>query len=201
MPDPTPPGLPRGSSLPPLLPQPRLAGMGVRMLAFLMDFVLVFFFTLFLLVKVLLPQYHYEGMQEFIATIDGYAASVEEAQLNGEEPPPVPQPTADSPMVAMLAYAWEKAMLIFWIYFGLVEALFKGSTLGKRTFGLRTVKAESGQPAHFFESVLRGAVKTLALLFPIPLPMLWWINYFVPFFNRRRRAGHDFICRTVVVAE
>ena len=196
----TPPPLPREVTLPPLPPLPRQAKLGVRFLAFLMDFLLVFFFTLFLLVKVLLPQHHSEGMREFINTVDGYAAAAREAQLNGEPAPPMPEPQTTGPMVEMFAYSWEKAMLIFWIYFGLLEGIFKGTSLGKRTFGLRTIKVETGQPANFLEYALRGAVKTLTLLFPLPI-LLLWVNYVIPFFNRSRRAGHDFICRTVVIAE
>jgi hypothetical protein len=173
----------------------------MRTLAFLMDGLLVFFFTLFLLVKVLLPQNHAEGMRDMVQTVDSYAAAVQEAQRNGEPTPPAPEPDQDSPMVLMLAYSWQIMVITFWVYFGLVEGLFKGTSLGKRTFGLRAVKIQTGQPAHPFEYALRGGIKTLALLFPFPLPLLWWVNYLIPFFNANRRAGHDFLCRTVVIAE
>ncbi len=201
MAEPTPPTLPKGISTPPIEPHPRKAGMGVRFLAFLMDSLLVFFFTLFLLIKILLPQHHAEGMRDFVKAIDGYAAAAEQAKLNGEQPPPVPEPAEDSPMVEMLAFAWQSMILAFWVYFGFSEGIFKGTTLGKRTFGLRTIKIETGQPPHLLESGLRGAIKSLTLLFPLPVPMLWWANYLIAFFNRNRRAGHDFLSRTMVIAE
>ncbi|MDP0496785.1 MAG: RDD family protein [Verrucomicrobiota bacterium JB024] len=195
----TPPPLPGGFTPPP--PLPRRAGLGMRALAFLMDGLLVFFFTLFLLIKILLPQNHAEGMRDMVQTVDSYAAAVQEAQRNGEPTPPAPEPAEDSPMVQMLAYSWQIMIITFWVYFGLVEALCKGTSLGKRTFGLRAIKIQTGQPASPFEYALRGGIKTLTLLFPLPLPMLLWVNYLIPFFNGNRRAGHDFLCRTVVIAE
>ncbi|QYY36414.1 RDD family protein [Ruficoccus sp. ZRK36] len=180
------------------MPLPRRAGLGVRFLAFVMDFLLLFFISLFLLVKILLPQNHYEGMQEFTQAVDHYAAAVEEAQNAGEPTPTMPRFEENPAIIDMITYAWTVMALIYWLYFGLLEGFFKGTTLGKRTFGLRTMRLDTGQPPRFMESTVRGAIKALTLLFAIPL---LWVNFLVCLFNRNRRTGHDFICRTVVIAE
>ncbi|MEM8549712.1 MAG: RDD family protein [Verrucomicrobiota bacterium] len=186
--------------LPPVSPLPRKAGLGVRCLAFTMDVLVVFAFWLFLTTKILLPEYHPTGLFELKQLTEVYAEEVEQAMASGTQPPDdlIERIYENETIREMLDYSHGAAMLIFWAYFGLVEALLKGGTLGKSTFRLRAIKVETGQPGNFLDHLTRGATKTIALLLIGPL---LWINYLIPLLNQKRRAGHDFVCRTIVVAE
>lgn len=195
MPENQPPPLPI-EDLPPSAP--RQAGLGVRSLAFIMDFLLVFSFCLFLLMKILLPQYYSDGLYEVSEVFRVYTEQALEAERNGTEPPAVPNILENERIMEMHAYGHGIIMLVTWCYFGLLEGFLRGSTLGKRTFRLRSINLETGQACSFLESALRGATKTIALL--VVYPFLW-INFLVPLFNQNRRAGHDYISRTMVVAE
>ena len=57
--------------------------------------------------------------------------------------------------IALLAY-----FVIFFGYFLLSEILMKGRTIGKRVFGLRTVR-QNGQPMTFIQSITRNIIRVI----------------------------------------
>ncbi|MEM9227217.1 MAG: RDD family protein, partial [Verrucomicrobiota bacterium] len=132
--------------VPPARPLPRKAGLGLRGLAFIMDVLVVFAFWLFLTTKILLPQYHPTGLFELKQLTEVYAEEMEQAIATGTQPPDdlFERIYENQAIREMLDYSHGAAMIIFWAYFGLLEALLKGSTLGKSTFRLRAIKVETG---------------------------------------------------------
>src|SRR5437588_4489707 len=54
-------------------------------------------------------------------------------------------------------------LVIAWLYFVLLEWLWKGQTIGKRIFGLRVI-SEDGEPARFVPVVVRNLVPVIDFL-------------------------------------
>ena len=86
---------------------------------------------------------------------------------------------------------------LFWvgfIYWFAGERFFGGSSLGKRMFSLATLNLRDGMPPGTGISFLRAFLKVA----PVLLPLLVF-SYLIAVFNRRRMAGHDYACRTMVI--
>ncbi len=179
-------------------PVPQIAGMLSRMLAFLMDIALLAALSVFLLLKVLLPAEHPKGIQDVMSAAETYMEGVQAAELSGEQPPPFPDLTGNPHVNEMAQYAMSALLFITMGYFTLMEVCLRGATLGKRTFRLRTINADTGLPCGIFDHFLRSMIKTVTLLAVIPF---LWFSYLTPLFNKNRSAGHDYVSRTVVIAE
>lgn len=160
-----------------------------RILAFLLDYALIVVITAFLLFKILLPnefhqeldsfyQYHLEKFEKD----PGSLFTVEKENVN---------PVHLEIMVTMTNYS----IIFFWAYFFFSELFMKGTSLGKKTFGLRVISLKSGDKPSILDTSFRALMKSIAFV----LPILTIANYILPFFNSLRRAGHDLVCKTIVV--
>jgi uncharacterized RDD family membrane protein YckC len=80
-----------------------------------------------------------------------------------------------------------------------------GATLGKRVFHLRSAQFGTGAPPRAIESFVRAIVKTVSLAAWVAIGALGFpfllLNLAPIFFNRTRRAGHDFMARTLVTRD
>ena len=97
--------------------------------------------------------------------------------------------SADGVVMAILT------VIIFIInvgYFILCEMLMNGQTIGKRIFGLRTIR-ENGQPISFTQSLIRG-------LFRSSLDMLY-VGLISIFIHRHHKRLGDMAAGTIVVGE
>lgn len=182
-----------------------VAPMHWRMLAFLLDGVLIGLFAILLLSKVLLPQYHPVGYSEYITLIETRVAEFEKAQQEGAATPLLfPAPDEFSEQVhEMLFYCMEIVALCLLVYFVLCEQLMGGGSIGKSMFRLRVISLNTGRPPNVWESFLRGIIKAsllASLLLPL-LSLLFVVSYLLPFGNRMRRAGHDWLAHTLVVSD
>lgn len=98
--------------------------------------------------------------------------------------------------------SWGVALLVFliflvvWGYFVLFECLMKGTTPGKRQFGIRVIR-EDGLPIGFRESALRNLVRA-ADAFPPPTYILGVTVMHMDEYGRR--LG-DMVAGTLVVRE
>lgn len=92
------------------------------------------------------------------------------------------------------------AVALPFLYFFLGECFFRGTSLGKATFGLKAVSMRESAPPTFLAALMRSILKGLATLalFP-PLLPIGLVYFVVPFFNRDRRALHDLLSRTLTV--
>lgn len=172
--------------------------MGQRILALAMDTVLVGAFAAFLLVKILLPREHPEGVEQFVNAYHTYESAFEQAVESGEETPSPPDFSENTEILEMAAFVQQTLLLVFFLYFGACEWLMAGSSLGKRTFGLRTVMLGSPFPPTPLQALLRAAIKTFAL---VAYPPFTWLLFFLALLVPGRRAGHDLLARTVVIQE
>ncbi len=86
------------------------------------------------------------------------------------------------------------------LYFFLGECFFRGTSLGKATFGLRAITMQETSSPSFLAALSRSILKglaTLTLLSPLlPIGLAYSV---IPFFNRERRALHDLLSRTLTV--
>lgn len=87
------------------------------------------------------------------------------------------------------------AMLAYWGYFTLFEALRFGQTPGKRYVGIRAVR-ETGHPITLGAAGARGLLRTVDL-FP---PLLLFDALLIAFHPRARRLG-DLVAGTIVVRD
>ncbi len=82
-------------------------------------------------------------------------------------------------------------ILVFWLYFALLESSERGATVGKMAMGLRVVTGEGKRltflnaTGRFFARILSGAI--------------FCIGYIMVAFTDRKRGLHDMIANTVVV--
>tara|TARA_B100001248_G_scaffold262737_1_gene262083 strand:+ start:95241 stop:95837 length:597 start_codon:yes stop_codon:yes gene_type:complete len=166
-------------------PDLRPAKLKFRALAFVLDVILVFV-LLALALKIILPMQYPEAMEEVT-----YQFKQIEAQKESPE-----QLQFSDGVKQMFDFAGVFSLLFIWVFFTASELAFTNGSMGKKMFRLRVINMYSLERPRFGEALLRSAVKAIALLMLIPL---LWVNYFIAFFTAQNRAGHDYICKTLVI--
>ncbi len=147
-----------------------VAGIGSRFVAALLDMLLlVAFFTLELIAMVMVGA--------------AAVASPASAKLSG---------AAGSWLMALVIFL---NFVIFWGYFALFEAYWKGQTPGKRVMKLRVIK-DSGRQITFFEALARNLVRIVDYL-----PSLYLIGVITMLCNKRSQRLGDLVAGTLVVHE
>lgn len=174
--------------------QPVAASMGLRAIAFLMDNALIIGLAL-LLLRWQLPEKYPDAYFEFFTTWEVYEQTVESTLRESGNLAAIPEMALTPQMTEMLAYCVSFLFGAYWIYFGVVHSLLRGSTLGKSTFNMTVVDTKTLLYPGTFRLWTRAAMVTLTLL---THPVLW-INYLLPPFNRNKQAGHDLLAQTRVI--
>lgn len=167
-----------------------------RLLAAVMDGVLLFFFVLFLLTKVLLPMQYPAAYTEFREIFVSHVDETRLAQEEKRERPPLPDISDNVQITEMVSYGMQVAALCALVYFVACERFLQGGSLGKSMFRLRVISLRTGRRPSIWESFLRNLIKICALVMP-----LLWINYLVALANKMHRAGHDLLSQTIVVSD
>jgi uncharacterized RDD family membrane protein YckC len=83
------------------------------------------------------------------------------------------------------------AVVVTWLYFGLMESSPRGATVGKMVVGLRVVD-EQGNRLSFLRATGRFFAKFISAL-------ILMIGYLMVAFTERKRGLHDIIAGTLVV--
>jgi uncharacterized RDD family membrane protein YckC len=171
------------------------ASIGLRGLAFFLDFILISAVASIIIWKIALPQSHPAAFTELtewtqaVGTWWGDRATAVDA--------PLPEPSKN--LAEALIIANELQMLCFWLYFALGEAFFAGSSLGKRICRIRSVSTVNLDKPSIMAGIIRGGLKTLTIYFFFPIGMI--ATLVTLFFNKRRQMGHDMMSRTAVIDE
>ena len=171
------------------------ASIGLRGLAFFLDFVLISAVASIIIWKIVLPQSHPAAFSELmewtqaVVTWYGDQATAINASL--------PEPSKN--LAEALTIANELQMLCFWLYFALGEAFFAGSSLGKRICRIRSVSTVTLGKPPIMAGITRGGLKTLTIYFFFPIGMIATLVTLL--FNKRRQMGHDMMTRTAVIDE
>jgi uncharacterized RDD family membrane protein YckC len=150
----------------------RLAGPGTRFVAWVVDNILLWLFTIVIAVPILL--------------LFGAALEVFVRDLMGKD-----NVVDDHPALFALGIFWLIFSLSGFIYFGLSELLLRGQTIGKRQSHIRVVKSDG-----FALDPLCILVRTLFRVVD-HLPPLWLI----PVFNQKLQRLGDVVAGTVVVVD
>lgn len=182
--------------LPPKVQKVPIARLWPRFLALLMDVILIGTLVAFLLVKVLIPKEHPEGLDAFLEAYRNYEAEVQAAVEAGEKTPPPPDLAANEAILEMAAYVQMVLLMVFFLYFGACEWFMRGSSLGKRTFALRSAVVGTSLPPSPLQGILRAAMKAFAL---VGYPPFTWLLLIMGLFISGRRTAHDMLARTVVI--
>ena len=83
------------------------------------------------------------------------------------------------------------SILVFWLYFALMESSERGATVGKMAMGLRVV-SNDGKRISFLNATGRYFAKILS-------GMIFCIGYIMVGFTERNRGLHDMIANTLVI--
>lgn len=170
------------------------AAMGVRIVAFLMDYILILAATVMVSTQILYPMFHpgfLEASREFL-----------QSQQNEEI-----APGFFEQMQGYMEFQYKHeaaandtaflAAMMTWLYFALSELFLRGSTLGKKIFKLSLIDLKTLNRPDGKTIILRNCLKTLSVI----MPLLFVVNLAFVFSNRLRMAGHDRISKTLVTYE
>jgi len=162
-----------------------------RVIAFMLDAVLIFSLSSLLLNAFILP----EKFPDALVAIEGMTQQVAHAIQSGTYGVDY---TVDENLEEAIAFIRAFIYFFFLGYFFLSELCFRGASIGKKMFGIQVVNAHTLQPVHFFEALMRSGMKGMLLILFFPL---LFIDYAVCFFDRQRRTAHDMLCQTLVIAQ
>lgn len=166
------------------------ARLSLRIVAFLMDAVILFLVSNFIILRIIWPEAHPGAMAEYTAWFEAFTSS-----LSNRESLPAMNPS----LLDALNDAYSVQIIVSWLYFAIGESFFNGASLGKRTFRLRTVGTVTLGPAPFFTGILRAGMKTFLLFYFFPILLI--ADLIALRFNKRGQTGHDLLSRTAVVDE
>ena len=166
-----------------------------RALSLLLDTLLGGLIAMVILTTSILPQ-HYPNYEKVI--FDQWQAvdeKIQEAMAGAQFSPP--NISDDFTEVSATIYLTTFAVLL--VYFTASEVFSGGTTLGKRVFGLRTARWGTAEPPLGIESLSRCIFKAASLVWLWPLLLL--ANAMPTLFRSTRRAGHDYLARTIVTGD
>ena len=178
-----------------IIPHP-IAPFSTRILSFLLDVILVIALLVTVLGKFVLPAKYPQEMHKMEMIISQYAAEIEQQAAQNEKTPALPE--FPDEIQEMMHFIQTFTLVFVWLYFALSEILLQGSSLGKKIFRLRVLSTRTGEPISLLESIIRGGFKAMTLLSFFPLLTA---SYIIFFFNKNRLAGHDYLCRSIVVED
>ena len=171
------------------------ASIGLRALAFFLDFILISAVASIIIWKIALPQSHPAAFTELTEWTQ--AVGTWWGDRDTAVDAPLPEPSKS--LAEAIAIANELQMLCFWLYFAIGEAFFAGSSLGKRICRIRGVSTVTLGKPPIMAGIIRGGLKTLTIYFFFPIGMI--ATMVTLFFNKRQQMGHDMVSRTAVIDE
>ena len=172
-----------------------------RMVAFGMDGVLLF--ILLKLVFAVYPKLHSDNSQkEFNRLIHQVSLLGSEERLDSSSMAKfVKEANLSTQTYEMLMSMLLISCFLPVLYFFCGENFFQGQTLGKATFGLRTVLLNNFQSPPFGKLLIRSTLKgfaSLTLITP-PFRLFFLLNFCFCMFNRQKRCVHDILSKTITV--
>jgi len=84
---------------------------------------------------------------------------------------------------------------VYWGYYAIFEALWKGQTPGKRWAGIRVIK-DSGRPINAFEAITRNLIRAIDFF-----PICYGVGVLTMLLNAKNRRLGDYVAGTIVVHE
>ncbi|MAI43189.1 MAG: hypothetical protein CBD67_001225 [Opitutales bacterium TMED207] len=171
------------------LPEPSIAFRG---LAFLLDYILVVLLATLIILQVILPLNPSFSLEALNDWLEAYIAW---AETNSTTAAPILNDSAQS----ILLLITESFSIIFILYFVLCDTLFKGSSMGKKIFNLKTITLTPRDSIPIFHAGIRAISKTVLLFYFFPL--LFLVAALTKRFHKSKQWGHDLISQTKVIDE
>jgi uncharacterized RDD family membrane protein YckC len=166
-----------------------------RAVALLLDASLAGLAAMVILFTYILPQQHpdYEKVvnDQMLAMEQQLQAAMKSSQFTN--------PALSDEFTDIAATVGVTTFSVLLVYFAASEMLLKGATLGKRVFGLRAARWGTAEPPQAIESLSRCIFKSASLVGLLPILLL--ANALPMLFRSTRRAGHDYLARTIVTGD
>ena len=174
----------QGGYAPAMTRQPALAGFWWRVLASILD-------SLILSIPLSLVQNLVMGA-DVMNAFEVWFTDVLSRQMRGEtEIPAIPAPVVQSFILALII------VMILWIIYRTVMVALKGATLGQMITGLRVVP--DGSPVETIPSPRVAGIRAVAAVVFQQIPLLGLADPLTMLFTAKKQTLHDMIARTIVV--
>ena len=175
------------------------ASLGKRSVAFFMDAVLLF--ILIQMIYLLIPKFFDEYSRgEFNNLINQISLFSNDDQFDSKKMATFIQESNISEQTFQMIFTiFLLSFLLPILYFFCGEAFFHGQTLGKATFGLRTVSFEDHGIPSLLKHLIRAITKGITTIFLVPSPiiLLSMLNFLYCLLNPNKRCIHDLLSGTV----
>ena len=135
------------------------------------------------------PSFSLEALNDWL---DAYLAW---AESNSDTAAPILNDSAQS----ILLLITESFSIIFILYFLLCDTLFKGSSIGKKIFNLKTITLTPRNSIPILHAGIRAISKTIILFYFFPI--LFLVAVLTKRFHKSKQWGHDLISQTKVIDE
>ena len=168
------------------------ASIAFRGLAFLLDYILIVLLAILIILKVILPLNPSFSLEALNDWLNAYLAW---AESNSDTAAPILNDSAQS----ILLLITESFSIIFILYFLLCDTVFKGSSIGKKIFSLKTITLTPGNSIPIFHAGIRAISKTIILFYFFPI--LFLAAALTKRFHKSKQWGHDLISQTKVIDE
>lgn len=171
------------------IPEPSIAFRG---LAFILDYILVILLATLIILQVILPlnpSFSLEALNDWLDTYLAWAES------NTDTAAPILNDSTQS----ILLLITESFSIIFILYFLLCDTLFKGSSIGKKIFNLKTITLTPRNSIPILHAGIRAISKTIILFYFFPI--LFLVAILTKRFHKSKQWGHDLISQTKVIDE
>jgi uncharacterized RDD family membrane protein YckC len=168
------------------------APVAYRSLAFLLDYILLILLATLIILQVILPlnpTFSLEALNEWLQDYFAWAES------NKQSEAPILNDSAQS----ILLLITESFSIIFILYFALCDTVFKGSSIGKKIFNLKTITLTPRDSIPVFHAIVRAISKTIILFYFFPILLL--VAILTKRFHKSKQWGHDLISQTKVIDE
>ena len=178
------------------------APLAKRIIAYIMDAVLLF--ILIQLVSIMIPKlYDQKTVREFNELFHKASLLGSQERFNSSEMATLIERSELSEdtynMIIFMAFIGF-AMPVTYFFCG--EYFFRGQTLGKATFGLRSVQIFNSDKILSRKVIIRAVLKgfaTVTLITPFFLPGI--LNFSLCLFNSRKRCFHEILSGTITIQD
>tara|TARA_X000000368_G_scaffold349520_1_gene289606 strand:+ start:29 stop:658 length:630 start_codon:yes stop_codon:yes gene_type:complete len=171
------------------LPEPSFL---IRATAFTLDYIFLLLLGTLIIVQIIIPTSYSTSTDELLIWINNYSLWI-------ENPVASVMPKPSEVVTATLLLITESFSMIFILYFLICTRFFKGRSIGKKIFNLRTISLTGEAKVSIFHSFLRAFSKTLMLFYFFPCLLI--IGFLTKHFHKSKKWGHDLLSQTKVIDE
>jgi uncharacterized RDD family membrane protein YckC len=90
-------------------------------------------------------------------------------------------------------------LVLFWTYYTLLEGSQSGQTVGKKALSIRVIRQDTGGPIGYGRALGRNAVRSLPSYLPIVGIFWWLLDALWMLWDREKQTLHDKATKTLVV--